>query len=444
MRTIAAHTLGCKVNQYDTQAMLELFQQAGFEVVSLEQEAEVYLINTCTVTGTGDRKSLQLIRRLRREHPDAAVIACGCMAQMLGETLFSSGADVVLGTQNRHKVVDLLLEAERSGRKVCAVAPMTGDVPFERLNITGQTDHTRAVIKIQEGCENRCSYCIIPSVRGPVRSRPLEDIRQEISSLARAGFREIVLTGIQISAYGRDLSPKLTLLDVIRLGEAQEGILRIRLGSLEPTLIREEFTAGLAGLSKLCPQFHLALQSGSDSVLARMRRQYNVSRYLQAVDSLREVFPRAALTTDILTGFPGETEAEFLETREMIGKVGFARIHVFPYSPRPGTPAAEMSGQLTAADKETRVRELIAAGKESAVRYLKSWEGQRSSVLPETQTGGQWEGYTPEYTRVLLDRDVSCEAGVPVEVTLYDAASRGMRGKIATSEKKRKEGNIHG
>ena len=430
MKTVAAHTLGCKVNQYDTQAMLELFLRSGWKTVPMDSDADAYLINTCTVTGVGDRKSLQLIRRIRREHPDSKLIVCGCMAQMCGEALFSSGADVVLGTQNRHLVVQLLEEACRSGKPVSAVTPLDENTPFECLSVSSQNERTRAVIKIQEGCRNRCSYCIIPSVRGPIRSRPLDEIRSEISRLSQAGYRELVLTGIHLTSYGKEIPSGPSLTDVIRLAEEDPGILRIRLGSLEPTFATEETAAELKRFTKLCPQFHLALQSGSDTVLARMRRRYTAEQYLAAVGRLRAEFPLAALTTDILTGFPGETEQEYRETRDMIRKVGFARIHVFPYSPRPGTPAAGMPGQLSTALKETRARELIALGHETALLYLRQWEGRETEVLPETKSAEGWEGYTPEYIRVRLRPEAGCRSGVPVRVRLYEADSRGMRGEL--------------
>ena len=433
MNTIAAHTLGCKVNQYDTQAMLELFQKEGFRIVPIHDKADVYLVNTCTVTGVGDRKSMQMIRRLRREHPEARIIVCGCMAQLLGDELLETGADLILGTQNRLLVVDLLRQAVLENRRLCAVTPLTEAQTFEPLCVSSQADRTRAVIKIQEGCRNRCSYCIIPSVRGPIRSRPLEEIRLELSRLAAAGFREVVLTGIHLSSYGRETASSLTLKDVLQAVEDQDGIQRVRLGSLEPGIASDDFTSALKRFSKLCPQFHLALQSGSDTVLARMRRQYNAAQYLRAVERLRNVFPSAALTTDILTGFPGETEAEFHETADMIERVGFARIHVFPYSQRPGTPAASMPDQIPVQVREERARALISLGRETALKYLTRWVGKDALVLPETLTDGQWEGYTPEYIRVRLDPDVSCTSGTPVRVTLFNPSGSGMRGRRTES-----------
>ena len=430
MKKIAAHTLGCKVNQYDTQAMLELFQREGFSVVSMNEAADIYLINTCTVTGIGDKKSLQLIRKNRREHPGSRLIICGCMAQQRGDELLSLGADLVLGTQNRGKVVDLLYEVEKRGEPLCAVAPLHEHSPFEPLSISAQNEHTRAVLKIQEGCRNRCTYCIIPSVRGPIRSRPLDDIREEVYRLSKAGYREIVLTGIHLSSYGKDFSPAASLIDAIRAVQEADSILRIRLGSLEPGIATESFAAALKETDKLCPQFHLALQSGSDTVLARMKRQYNTAQYLRAVDNLRQAFPHAAFTTDILTGFPGESESEFLETEEMIRKVGFARIHVFPYSPRPDTPAAVMADQLPPSVKEERARKLIAVGNTVAREYLCSWIGMESFLLPEEQIDGCWEGYTPEYIRVRMKPDSPCSSGMPVRIRLTAVESRGMRGEM--------------
>ena len=430
MKTIAAHTLGCKVNQYDTQAMLELFVQAGFEPVEMDKPADVYLINTCTVTGTGDKKSLQLIRRIRREYPSAFLIVCGCMAQQRGAELLSMGPDLVLGTQRRNEVVTLYEQTLLSGKPLCAVLPLTDHQPFECLTIRDQSNHTRAVLKIQEGCSNHCSYCIIPSVRGPVRSRPLNDIRAEVNRLSESGFREIVLTGIHLCSYGRDLDPSLSLLDVVRVLQDTEGILRIRLGSLEPTVATPGFAGELRGADKICPQFHLALQSGSNTVLARMRRQYNADQYLRGVENLRKEFPHAAFTTDILTGFPGETEAEFNQTKEMIKKVGFARIHVFPYSPRPRTPAADMPGQLSSAEKEKRARDLISLGNQVARKYLHTWVGLESDLLPEEIIDGCWEGYTPEYIRVRLKKDSICRTGVPVRIRLLEEGNRVMYGEL--------------
>ena len=435
MKTIAYHTLGCKVNQYDTQAMEELLSEAGYTTVPFPQAADIYLINTCTVTGTGDRKSLQLARRLKREYPDCTLILCGCLAQLRGSELLSTGADLIVGTQSRSRIVSLLEKVISEKKPICAVDPFTENTLFEPLQVREHLEHTRAVMKIQEGCRNRCSYCIIPAVRGPIRSRNPEDIRTEASHLSESGYKEIVLTGIHLSSYGKDLNGDVSLLTVLDILENTPGILRVRLGSLEPGIASESFAESLKHFKKLCPQFHLALQSGSDSVLRRMRRQYNAEAYLKSVDRLRSAFPMAAFTTDILTGFPGETIEEFEETKEMIRSVGFARIHVFPYSPRPGTPASEMPGQLSEDEKQRRSRELIMLGNSVADCYRRQWIGKTTVILPEEQVEGCWEGYSPEYLRVRLNPDTTCSAGIPVSVFIRDISPRYLGGvKINHSE----------
>ncbi len=429
MKTVAFHTLGCKVNQYDTQAMLEKFRAAGYEVVPFEAEADVYVINTCTVTGTGDKKSLQLTRRLRREHPESRIVLAGCLAQRKGAELLETGAALIIGTQHRDRVVELLHQAEADG-PLCAVNELNAATPFEELTITAQDEHTRATLKIQEGCNNRCTYCIIPSVRGPIRSRALGSIREETARLAAAGYSEIVLTGIHLSSYGRDLGDGSALLDAIRAVHGVEGVQRIRLGSLEPTVATKEFARELAAMPKVCPQFHLALQSGSNTVLARMARRYNMDMYMQAVANLREVYPLAAFTTDVLTCFPGETEEEYEETRQVIRAVGYAKIHVFPYSPREGTKAAVMPGQLSRAVKEQRTRELIALGEETSAAYRQQWQGRESTVLIEEMADGSWRGSTPENLPVTQADCPACVPGRIVNVRLTGSEGEGMTAEI--------------
>ena len=428
MKTVAFHTLGCRVNQYDSQAMLERFLARGYTAVPFTEEADVYVINTCTVTGTGDRKSMQLARRVRREHPGAQLVLCGCLAQRLGAELLSLEPRLILGTHHREKIVELLEQAVRENRSVCEVSELAS-APFEPLRISSQAEHTRCDLKIQEGCDNHCTYCVIPSVRGPVRSRPIPDIAEEAERLVRAGYHELVVTGIHLTSYGRDLPGRPTLLDALAAIQAVPGVWRIRLGSLEPVIATESFSRGLARLPAVCPQFHLALQSGSDTVLARMARRYNTAMYRKSVDALRAVFPRAAFTTDILTGFPGENEAEFQETLQMIREIGFARIHVFPFSPREGTKAASMPGQLSRGEKERRARLLIQAGKETAEAYMREQIGRTVQVLPEDQKDGIFRGYTPEYIAVYL-RDSRVESGKPVDVRLTGLFEDGMLGNL--------------
>lgn len=430
MPTAAYHTLGCKVNQYDTQAMLELMEAAGYTTVPFDGPADVYVVNTCTVTGTGDKKSLQLARRLKRLHPESHLVLCGCLAQKKGAELLKSGASLVIGTQHRAHIVSLLDRVIREGTPLSAVEPLTSETPYEPLYVSSQSEHTRATLKIQEGCNNFCTYCIIPSVRGPIRSRPLREICTEAERLSNAGYTELVLTGIHLSSYGKDLKDGTSLLDVLEMLQQIPGIARIRLGSLEPTVATPEFAAALKRLNKVCPQFHLALQSGSDTVLRRMKRRYNTDLYRQAVRNIRSVFPMAALTTDVLTGFPGETEEEYAETRRFIEEIGYARIHVFPYSPREDTPAAEMPSQLSTAVKEARARELIALGADVASRYLASWEGLEADVLLEEQSEGFWEGYTPEYIRVRIPVSDGLRSGVTVHVRLSSENNSRMNGML--------------
>lgn len=398
-KTVAVCTLGCKVNQYDSQAMLELFERAGYACVSFSEAADVYVVNTCTVTGTGDKKSRQMIRRAARANPGAAIVVTGCMAQRAAESLLLQGVMLVLGTQRRAQVVTLLHAALAEGKPRIAVAPLA-DAPFETLRVGRSEDRTRATLKIQEGCENFCAYCIIPSVRGPIRSRPLKDIEAEARRLADAGFQEIVVTGIHLSSYGKDADTDMTLLDALGRIAAAEGIRRIRLGSLEPGIVDAAFVRGLLKIEQICPQFMLALQSGSDAVLTRMGRRYDTARYAAAVALLRSAYPDCALTTDIMTGFPGETDAEFAQTMAFAERMAFARIHVFPYSERDGTRAASMEGKVPKAVREERARELIALGDKLARAYVGSWMGKPCEVLFEEVAPGGAVGYSREYIRV--------------------------------------------
>jgi len=398
MKRIAVHTLGCKVNQYDSEAMLELFEQNGYQAVSIDEEAEVYLVNTCTVTGTGDQKSLKLIRKLGREHPNADIIVAGCLAQRDVEKVTLPGVRVVLGNQRRSEVVKLLDEARKNDAVVSAVGNLK-NAPFEYLCVTRHEGKTRAVMKIQEGCDRWCAYCIIPSVRGPVRSMPLEQVRAEAERLAKAGYVELVLTGIHMASYGRESGD--TLIDAIRAVHDTEGVMRVRLGSLEPVVVTEEFCKALQEMPKVCPQFHLSLQSGSDGVLKRMRRRYTAQEYMDALWRLRDALPGCAITTDVLTGFPGETEEEAQETLEFVEKAAFARIHVFPYSRRAGTVADRMPDQVPQNIKHERAGKLIELGNKLEADYAKELVGSKQQVLFEVETDdGLAEGYTMQYVRV--------------------------------------------
>ena len=427
-RTVAFHTLGCKVNQYDTQAMRERFEEAGFRTVDFEDRADVYVVNTCTVTGTGDKKSMQTIRRCHRNNPDAAIVVTGCLAQRAADELKLPGVRLVLGTQRRGEVVQLLAQALEQDCALIAVETLR-QAPFEHLTVHAHEGHTRATMKIQEGCDRFCTYCIIPSVRGPIRSRPLDEIRAEAESLAAAGFREAVLTGIHLTSYGREQHGAVTLLDAIRTVHEVEGIERIRLGSLEPVIVTEEFVQGIAAMPKVCHQFHLALQSGSDTVLARMHRRYTSGEFLAACALLRGAFDDCALTTDVMTGFPGETEEEFAQTVDTCQKAGFARMHVFPYSEREGTKAAAMEGSVPRHVREERARRLIAVGRALEREALESRVGRTDEVLIEEIDGqGRGTGYTGGYLRVHVK---GAQPGEIVRVRIDGVENDELSGEIA-------------
>ncbi len=394
MPTVAFHTLGCKVNQYDAQAMLELFEKKGYTPVPFQEKADVYVIMTCTVTGTGDKKSLQAVRRAIRQNPEANVVIAGCLAQRDGEKLLeATSARLVIGNARRMEVVELLEDAVGNNQRLAAVEDVLR-IAYEPLTISAHEGHTRAVLKIQEGCDRYCTYCIIPYVRGGIRSRQPDDIALEARRLAAAGFSELVLTGIHLTSYGRDLGGA-TLMEAVRAC-MQPGVERIRLGSLEPMIVTEEFVRQLKE-TPVCPQFHLALQSGCDGVLQRMRRRYTTDEFRTACALLREAFPGCAITTDVICGFPQETDKEFEETCAFCREIGFARMHVFPYSARTGTKAAQMSGQVQKAVREERARRLIAIGNELNRQYRTDLIGRDVQVLCEEIIDGAATGYTDTY-----------------------------------------------
>lgn len=429
MKTVAFHTLGCKVNQYDSQAMLELFEQAGYQPGDFDQPCDVYVVNTCTVTGTGDKKSLQAVRRARRLNPAADIIVCGCMAQRDGEKLLAdTDARLILGTARRAEIVTLLEQAQREHTRLCAVTDVRR-AAFEPLLITHQEGRTRATLKIQEGCDRFCTYCIIPYVRGGIRSRSVQDVRDEAARLAQAGYREIVLTGIHLTSYGRDLKNGDTLLSVIRAVHDIAGVERIRLGSLEPMIATADFARALGEMPKLCPQFHLALQSGCDSVLRRMRRRYDTAAFRESAQALRAVFPDCALTTDVMSGFPGETDAEHRQSLDFCREMRFARMHVFPYSEREGTAAATMPDPVPRHIREERARELIALGAGMAEDYRRAQLGTVRRVLFEQCAEGVSVGYTPEYMRCEAPGTV-CGQTLPVRMT--GLLPEGFSGEIVT------------
>ncbi len=399
---LAFYTLGCKVNQYETQALEQLFTQRGHTLVPFEQAADAYIINTCTVTAVSDKKSRQIIRRARKEAPDAVIAVCGCYPQTHPEDMEGLSVDLVSGTGDRLGFVELVERAAQERAPINALDDAMQRRVFEVLPAGGLEGRTRAMLKVEDGCVNFCSYCIIPYARGRIRSLPLEQAVEQTRALQAQGYREIVLTGIEISSWGQELRDGLSLIDLMEAVCAAAPDCRIRLGSLEPRTITEEFCARAAKLNNLCPHFHLSMQSGCDTVLKRMNRKYDSARYYESVRSLREYFDKPGITTDLIVGFPGETEEEFQQTLDFIRKCAFSAMHVFPYSKRPGTPAAARKDQILNAMKEERAHAAAAVAAEMEQAYLEQWVGQTVSVLLEEERDGAWRGYTPEYSPVAV------------------------------------------
>ena len=396
------YTLGCKVNQYETQAMEQFLLDRGHTIGSFSEPCDGYIINTCSVTAVADRKNRTVIRRCRRENPDAILGICGCYSQHAPDALWELGADVIGGSGGREAFIADMLEAVETRQKHQRVDKALARREFEVLPAGGLEERTRAMLKVQDGCCNFCTYCIIPYTRGPVRSAPVELAVQQAKELSEKDYREIVITGIEIASWGVDLpgKPKLgDLLEAVCLAVPQ---MRVRLGSLEPRIITAEFCDKLKNLPNLCPQFHLSMQSGCDSVLSRMKRKYTTARYLESVELLKEAFPGCAVTTDMIVAFPGETEEEFQESLQFIRKCGFADMHIFPYSRRPGTPADKMPGQLGNAIKEARSREAIAVAAEMKNDFCRSLHGSCQEVLFEEASGEYYTGYTPNYMKVYV------------------------------------------
>nr|WP_305181990.1 MiaB/RimO family radical SAM methylthiotransferase [uncultured Schaedlerella sp.] len=441
MRKAALHNLGCKVNAYETAAMQELLEGAGYEIVPFQERADVYIINTCTVTNIADRKSRQMLHRARKMNPDAVVVAAGCYVQAReeGHLAVDPSVDIVIGNNRKKDLVRILEDylqdgAEEDGQ-MSRVIDINHTGEYEELHLTKPGEHTRAYIKVQDGCNQFCSYCIIPFARGRVRSRSLESVVEEVRELARNGYREVVLTGIHLSSYGADFREKTPdsegpevsgkilnreehfhggqegtdLLALIRAVHEVDGILRIRLGSLEPRIITEEFVRTAAGLEKLCPHFHLSLQSGCDATLKRMNRRYTAAEYLEKCALLRKYFRNPALTTDVIVGFPGETEEEFAASMEFVDQVDFYETHIFKYSRREGTRAAAMADQVPEPVKAERSRRMIELGKRKQATYERSFLGKEVEVLVEermTEGGREYQvGHTREYLKIALEAE---------------------------------------
>ena len=406
---VAFYTLGCKVNQYETQALEQLFAGRGHTQVPFEGAADVYIINTCTVTAVSDKKSRQVVRQARKRSPEALVAVCGCYPQTHPDDIKNLPVDLVAGTGDRTGFVELVEQAWVERReKITALDDAMKRRVFEPLPAGGLEGRTRAMLKVEDGCVNFCTYCIIPYARGPVRSLPLQDAATQAARLAGEGYKELVLTGIEISSWGRDLKDGTSLIDLVEAVCAAAPECRVRLGSLEPRTVTEEFCRRAAKLDNLCPHFHLSMQSGCDATLKRMNRKYDTARFFESVCLLREHFQSPAITTDMIVGFPGETEAEFVQSLDFIRRCAFAAMHIFPYSKRPGTPAAAMPNQVPRGVKEERAREAAEEAARMEHSYLEQWD--RVTVLFEEERDGLWRGHTTRY----------CEVRVPSGENLHN------------------------
>lgn len=422
------------MNQYETEAMAELFKKVGYEIVDESEVAGVYVINTCTVTSLSDRKSRQFMRRSKAKNPDAVLAVVGCYSQVSPEEVAQmEEVDIILGTSDRNRIVELCEEYTEKHSRINLVRDIMGVKDFEEMGIEDTGGKTRAFLKIQEGCNQYCSYCIIPYARGPIRSRDMGSIVSEVKSLAQNGFKEVVLTGIHVASYGKDLKDEISLIDVLEMVNSIDGIERIRLSSIEPNVATDEFLERYSSLEKACNHFHLSLQSGDDAVLKRMNRKYDTAKYYEGVERIRKYLPDVSFTTDIIVGFPGETEAEHRNSYEFAKRVGFSRIHVFQYSPRKGTPAADYSDQVSGPIKQVRSKEFIELGKDMSKDFNEKHVGQVMKVLFEEKAKdimGYIEGYTTNYIRVKAQGDIESYEGKIVGVKILSADENCALGEI--------------
>lgn len=406
---VSFYTLGCKVNQYETQIMAQTFENAGFEVVPFEEKADVAVINSCTVTASGDKKTRQVMRKVKVQNPDCVVVMTGCFPQAFPNVDIPE-ADIVMGNQSRRAVVDNVQEFLKNREKIVKILPHLPNEEFEPMMANGFLERTRATIKIEDGCDRYCTYCIIPYARGVIRSKPIEDIKKEATALAKKGYREVVLVGINLSSYGKRTD--FRLIDAIKAVCEVEGIERVRLGSLEPELLSDEDIKAMSELKEFCPQFHLSLQSGCSETLKRMNRHYDANEYKRIVDTIRRYFKNPAITTDIMVGFPGEDETEFSQSLDFAKEIGFAKAHVFAYSKRPGTKAANMPNQVSNAIKKERSNKLIEATDITRRAFLLSQVGQICEVLFETADKLGAHGYTKNYTPVYVKSDKNLQGEI--------------------------------
>lgn len=406
MKTVAFCTLGCKVNQYETNAMMQKMIEAGYEVVDFETKADIYIINTCTVTNMADKKSRQMLRRVKEINPEAILVAVGCYAQVAKEKLEQiPEIDLILGINEKNDIVKYVEQASKN----IYVSDVLHQTEFLDFGDVTYTEKTRAVIKVQDGCNQFCSYCIIPYARGRIRSRKPESVIKEITDVAKEGIKEVVITGIHIASYGKDFNTEYRLIDLLEEIQKVDGIQRIRLGSLEPTLITEEFVTRLKKLSKICDHFHLSLQSGCNETLKRMNRKYTTDQFRHVVELLRNAYPEVHLTTDVIVGFPGETEEEFNKTYEFLKEIKFYKMHVFKYSPRSGTVAAKMPNQIDGNIKEERSNKLIELSDENEKEYNQKYIGKEVEVLLEEREGEYLKGHTTNYMVVKMKTNENLE-----------------------------------
>lgn len=399
---VAFYTLGCKVNQYETQALEQMMTSRGHTLVSFEQEADAYIINTCSVTAVSDKKSRQMIRRARKAAPEALIAVCGCYSQTHPQDMEGLSVDLVAGTGDRAGFVKLLERSWQERQPITALDNAMERRVFETLPAGGLEGRTRCMLKVEDGCVNFCSYCIIPYARGPIRSLPLAEAVTQAAHLAAEGYQELVLTGIEISSWGRELRDGTSLIDLVEAVCAAAPHCRVRLGSLEPRTVTEEFCLRAKTLPNLCPHFHLSMQSGCDTVLKRMNRKYDTARYYESVALLRKHFDEPAITTDLIVGFPGETEKEFEQTLDFLEKCAFSAMHIFHYSKRPGTPAASMPDQVSNSVKEERAHRAAEVSGRMERAYLEHWVGRTDCVLFEEERDGLWYGHTTRYLQVAV------------------------------------------
>ena len=433
MRKIAFYTLGCKVNQSDTASMERLFREAGYEIVDFAEKADIYLINTCVVTNMGQRKSRQMIHRAIRKNPNAFIVVSGCYPQTAAEEVKAiQGVDLIIGNQDRAAVVTLV-EAAATEQSIDAydnVKKLSAQTAFEELSADCETEKTRAFLKIQEGCNQFCTYCIIPYARGPLRSRSLENIKDEVEKLVAAGFSEVVLIGIHLGAYGKELKNGTSLTDAVKAALAVTGLARVRLGSLESVEVGEDLLDLMASDERVQRQLHLPLQTGCDDVLKSMHRPYDTKIFAELIQKIRAKLPDVAITTDVIVGFPGETEENFAATKEFVRSCGFSKIHIFPFSPRKGTPAASFSGVVSEKVKQRRAVELAEVDRESQEKYCESMLDKTVTVLFEQESAeGLWEGLSGNYVRVYAKSEDNLSGKIR-KITLKDLYKDGMIGEI--------------